>query len=113
MAATVFEIARRVYDATLIAPFRALYLLGPSVQTLGFWAGRPQEDVCAEVTGTAASFWATNKDECASIIETRFISWHTAICVIAYTVSLTRIFNAAITRTCDLIANKKRYVLVT
>lgn len=52
---------------------RAVYLQGPSLYGHGFWAGAALPDICAQLTGVRASFWAEtgHAAECEDLVERR------------------------------------------
>lgn len=60
----------------VVRPLAQLYLDGPTA--LGFWGGRPMQDICAHLTHTDASFWLAsdrNVQECQAHVERHFNSW--------------------------------------
>jgi hypothetical protein len=59
----------------LDAPLLYLYLYGPSFMGIGFWGGRPFEDICAAMTGVSSGHWFELAGRCQSIIKQRFDSF--------------------------------------
>lgn len=64
--------AKLVYEYAVIAPLRRLYFDGPSLNGLGFYAGRLHTDICAELTKIDAFFWHQHPEECANLLDTNF-----------------------------------------
>lgn len=67
-----FLILIRILENLLTAPILgALYRRGPKIPFLGsygFWAGKADAVICAEMTGNVAAFWKRNEVECAEMI---------------------------------------------
>ena len=63
------------------APLRALFERGPG--WIG-WQGRNYADVCAELTGSPATFWETHMDECSDIVDKRFQSFEIVVQFVVY-----------------------------
>lgn len=72
-------------------PCEVIYRNAPGA--VGGWEGRDSADVCAQLTGTKASFWeGENMTECLSMIERRFESWFTTLMVLIYAFTLYQMF---------------------
>ena len=68
-----------------VRPLAQLYLDGPTA--LGFWGGRPMQDICAHLTNTDANFWLAsdrNVAECHAHVERHFNSWVVLVSTSAY-----------------------------
>lgn len=64
-------------------PCLVIYRNAPSI--LGGWEGRELPDICAQMTGTAASFWTgKNMEECMLLVDRRFESWFTTVMMLVY-----------------------------
>lgn len=71
-------------------PCLVIYNNAPAV--IGGWEGREPADICAQMTGTKATFWqGDNMHECLSMIERRFESWFTTVIVLLYAFTLYQI----------------------
>jgi len=55
-------------------PLFELYINGPAFHGVGFWQGKPNEDICAELTSVSSSHWIKDSQECNDIIQRRFFS---------------------------------------
>jgi hypothetical protein len=55
----------------LLWPFKTVYMHGPRLWGGGCWEGAPPADVCAGITGVPSSFWDSQADVCADVIERR------------------------------------------
>ena len=60
------SVVYKVYEKIIIKPLNNIYFKGPSF--LGFWEGKVNYDICAEVSGVSALFWEKNTDECVHIL---------------------------------------------
>ena len=56
-------------QALLTYPLRMLYLHGPRWGRVGFWEGRSEPNICAELTGAPAVLWQREHGECRSMID--------------------------------------------
>jgi hypothetical protein len=63
-------------------PMYKLFRNGPAM--LGFWQGKDDPEICAELTNTDAGFWKVNQSECGSLIEKKFNSIYTVSMVTVY-----------------------------
>ena len=63
-------------------PLRALFNKGPA--WLGGWHGRNEADMCAEMTGSPATFWIMHADECGDIVENKFQSFQIVVHIVVY-----------------------------
>lgn len=71
-------------------PCLVIYRNAPAL--VGGWEGRDSVDICAQMTGTAASFWeGKNLEECILLIDRRFESWFTTFMVLLYAFTLYQI----------------------
>lgn len=68
-------------------PLAWLYLKGPFI--LGMWGSLPQEDICAQLTGTKTDTWVSLPNECVHIINNHFHSWVIFLYVLIYFILLT------------------------
>jgi len=94
LSATVGAGARWVYDAALIQPLRRLYFAGPGHL---FWGGRAPEDVCAALTGVAATHWLGARDgACETLLENAFEGFLVAVETGLYFLMLYRVACAAV-----------------
>ncbi|WP_298329526.1 hypothetical protein, partial [Asticcacaulis sp.] len=80
---STFGIAGVVLRHLIKHPCLVIYRNAPAA--LGGWEGRELADICAQMTGTAASFWeGKNMDECEALVDRRFESWFTTLMVLLY-----------------------------
>jgi len=63
-------------------PLHHLFMYGPTL--MGGWEGRTDEEICSALTGTHASIWQKNHNECGEIIERKFNSMYSVISVLLY-----------------------------
>lgn len=81
-----------LYGTTVYGPLRDLYLRGPAVGGYGFWMGKADVDICAELTQVKSSFWQDQKKECDALIDHHVdafvlgVVW-TAVLLISYRVA--------------------------
>lgn len=86
------------YEVAFVAPLRRLYFRGPG---LLFWGGRAPEDVCAALTGVAATHWAQSTDgACATLLSSSFGAFLVAVETLAYFLLLYRVACAAVDALC-------------
>lgn len=78
IAASVAAVARYFVSA----PLRALFERGPS--WMGGWQGRDRADICADLTGSPATFWLVHDVECDEIVEKRFQSFLVVVQISVY-----------------------------
>lgn len=74
------------YDKLITEPLRLFYFVGP------WWGNAPTTEICYELTGVKASWWAENDDrmaECAALLERHFVSWDVTIMTVLYVTTLT------------------------
>jgi hypothetical protein len=64
------------------APLRSLFHKGPT--WLGGWQGRAEADMCAEMTGSPATFWMVHAAECEDIVEKKFQSFQIVVQIVVY-----------------------------
>lgn len=69
-------------DWFISAPLRSLFYKGPA--WLGGWQGRAEADMCAEMTGSPATFWITHAAECGDIVENHFQSFQVVVQIVVY-----------------------------
>ena len=72
----------RITYAIVGMPMYAVFRHGPAFA--GCWQGRPDEDICAELTNTEASFWKINDEQCAEIINRKFNSFYVVASAAGY-----------------------------
>ena len=96
---TLPSMIQYLIDALLEAPLFQLYLSGPSVHSVGFWEGRPKEEICATMTGVPSSHWSVNQSLCEELIMNRFESWMVLLYVVIYGWILLKIV-CQVTRLC-------------
>ena len=68
--------------------------MGPGVDSVGFWRGASDADICARLTHTDSSLWIENQAECAAIILKDFESWVTLINTVVYVFVVLRCITA-------------------
>lgn len=68
----------------LISPIYQIYIHGPSLQGFGFWEGKHNYDICAELTNVSSEFWYNHSNECLLLIEKKFNSFCITILCITY-----------------------------
>lgn len=73
--------------AVVTAVLSIVYLHGPSLGGLGFWNGIGAPDVCAQITGVRAGFWAGPgaAPECDAIIRRQVHSLAIVLGLVALT----------------------------
>lgn len=76
------QFAAQLVEVCVAMPLRALFQRGPA--WLGGWQGKVNEDVCAEITTSPASFWVHHPEECTSMIEKKFQSFFVVFQVVGY-----------------------------
>lgn len=83
------------YDYLFAAPLKQLYLHGPCFFNFGFWQGRQESQICAEISGphVSESFWLINSLECQELIERRVNSFIVNIKLILYMYTLLCLFH--------------------
>jgi len=64
------------------APLRSLFYKGPT--WLGGWQGRAEADMCAEMTGSPATFWMMHTAECGDIVDKKFQSFQIVVQITVY-----------------------------
>jgi hypothetical protein len=83
---------------TLLFPLHVLYRHGPALLGVGFWEGRPTEDVCAAITGVDSRFWAMHRDACVQLIDRKFQSFALTLTVLLYFAFVACIFLTCLVR---------------
>ena len=76
------QFVAQIFEMCVAVPLRALFHRGPS--WLGGWQGKMEEDVCAELTTSPASFWIRHPEECTAMIEKQFQSFLVVFQVFVY-----------------------------
>lgn len=94
----LFFYFNQTFEILLSYPLQKLYLKGPNPLGLGFWAGKPAQDICSTITGSPSYFWETHINECLNIISTHFESFMLTISILMYIIFLFMIF-------CGVISN--------
>lgn len=89
----------------LIYPIRKLYLYGPRWGSVGFWEGRQREDICAEITGSPASFWKQSEAQCNALIDRKVQSVAVLLAVSAYTYLMVAGFTSVVSGLTGALAN--------
>lgn len=56
----------------LYLPLYHLYRFGPSLWGWGFWEGREDMDICAELTSTSSGLWLRESIPCQDLIARKF-----------------------------------------
>jgi hypothetical protein len=62
----------------IIHPLYAVFRFGPRWQSVGFWAGRGDAEICTELTGMKETFWLSsleNQEACTEKIMLNFMSF--------------------------------------
>lgn len=71
----IYAILQTIYSFLIYEPLKDLYLRGPCFNGIfgifGFWSGKNQEDICAELTNVNASFWQVQAEACGELIAKR------------------------------------------
>lgn len=75
---------RQLYNYTIIAPLKYLYIQGPQVYGVGCWEGQSPSMICSQMTGQSESFWDKNRILCDAMIDTKFLSYLTMVETCAY-----------------------------
>jgi hypothetical protein len=73
-----------VLHYTFTAPLHTLYFYGTGNDAWGFWAGRSQHDICAQLTHVDATHWMQQPEACAALCERSFTSFATTVATGAY-----------------------------
>jgi hypothetical protein len=73
---TVTQTISDVWNYVCVEPLYVLFRAGPSIHGVGFWQGKSDSEVCAEMTNTRGQFWTENSSECQDLIHKRFRSFH-------------------------------------
>ena len=63
-------------------PMYAVFRHGPA--WAGCWQGKPDEDICADLTNTDAAFWTVNEGQCSDIIHKKFNSFYVVVSAATY-----------------------------
>lgn len=66
------------------APLLRVYLDGPDVLGVGFWAGQDQSQVCSHLTKVPSDHWDKHPYECEELIHKRFHSYVILLYVLLY-----------------------------
>ena len=72
----------RITYVIIGAPLYAIFRHGPSA--IGCWQGKSDAEVCGALTNTEESFWKTNAEECATIIDKKFTSFYVLASALGY-----------------------------
>ena len=68
----MWQLIIMLLSAALDWPLRYVYFHGPVLYGYGFWEGQSHSDICASITGIAASHWDANAIICKQRIERKF-----------------------------------------
>ena len=64
----------QLYHSLITAPLQQLYMHGPSFGGYGFWNGKNNVDICAEMTSISSDVWVVNQEDCQDRIDRGFYS---------------------------------------
>tara|TARA_Y100000310_G_scaffold331842_1_gene406198 strand:+ start:6341 stop:6727 length:387 start_codon:yes stop_codon:yes gene_type:complete len=66
------KLVQGIHAYFIASPLKHLYLYGPSLGGYGFWNGKNEMDICAEMTGVPSDVWAINMENCQQHIDRHF-----------------------------------------
>lgn len=98
MYACLLGFLRLIHTTLIRQPLHSLYFDGP--ESVGFWGGAANEDICFSLTATPSGFWQENPLQCSRLCEQKFEAFATFINFAVYTVVLLRFVNAIVFHMC-------------
>lgn len=81
-----------ILDTIWKEPMKKLYFEGPSFL---FWANRPSEDICSDLTNVKSSHWVNHIETCNELKDLTFHSFYVGVNSFIYFSSLLFIFYAS------------------
>ena len=95
----VLGVLRPLFVHVVVWPLWVLYFRGPALGGVGFYRGRPPADICAQLTGVDASFWASGADaarQCDRLLQRDFEAFFVGCMFAAYAAAILALARSAL-----------------